>query len=138
MSEPERLYVIKPLTDEWNKHVRPGTAVYRYNGHTYGCIRPGGIAVSLEPNQTPFFEVPARSVFPRQLPDRIILPGSVPSAQEAVDALVKWCGTNWEPDFVCAVCSGTSPDCSEPIDVDGCDHGWDCPWLAVLAVANCG
>lgn len=42
--------------------INPGTEIYRYDGHTYGCISPDGVAVSFEDGKTPFFEVPADSV----------------------------------------------------------------------------
>lgn len=35
-----------------------GEIVYEYKGHTYGCIRWPGIAVSREPGETPFMEIP--------------------------------------------------------------------------------
>lgn len=38
--------------------VERGTVVYRYSGVTYGCIGPDGLAVTLEPDTTPFFELP--------------------------------------------------------------------------------
>lgn len=137
MGVDDRYIVAKPLTDPWNQHVAVGTVVYRYHGYTYGVIAPGGVAVSLKPGETPFFEVPASSLSPEPVPDRMsIVPVSEVTPQEAVDAMVKWCGRNWEPDMVCPMCGGLSPDCSEPIDVDGCEHGWDCPWLLVLAVAE--
>lgn len=41
--------------------INPGTPVYSYDGHTYGCISPDGIAVTFD-GKEPFFEVPANSV----------------------------------------------------------------------------
>ena len=38
--------------------VQKGTIVYKYMGHTYGCITPAGIAVSRKDQQLPFFELP--------------------------------------------------------------------------------
>lgn len=73
MNEP--LTVVKELTDDWNRHVTVGTTVYRFHGYTYGCIGFGGIAVSLEPDTHPFFEVPADAVDPEQLPDRVMIGG---------------------------------------------------------------
>lgn len=35
-----------------------GEEVYIFNGPTYGCIGPDGIAVSLDPDTGPFFEIP--------------------------------------------------------------------------------
>jgi hypothetical protein len=43
-----------------------GTLVYKFFGCTYGCIAPGGIAVSLVPDQIPFFELPEDAVSWRQ------------------------------------------------------------------------
>lgn len=39
-----------------------GLVVYRFDGHTYGCIGPTGLAVSNEPNHGPFFEVPVKAL----------------------------------------------------------------------------
>lgn len=38
-----------------------GTKVYEYLGCTYGCIGDGE-AVSLEPDQTPFMEIPLDAI----------------------------------------------------------------------------
>lgn len=56
------------LTKTIDKSVQPwmdptevykkGTIVYHYYGVTYGCIGPNGVAVSLQPDTNPFFEVP--------------------------------------------------------------------------------
>ena len=35
-----------------------GSIVFEYGGCTYGCISSNGIAVTLKPDKTPFFEVP--------------------------------------------------------------------------------
>lgn len=43
------------LTRDFKK----GETVYEYYGHTYGCIGPGGIPVSEEPDTNPFFELPS-------------------------------------------------------------------------------
>ena len=37
--------------------------VYRFDGYTYGCISPGGIACSLD-GAFPFFELPRSAVDP--------------------------------------------------------------------------
>ena len=42
--------------------VKAGTKVYEYCGCTYGCVTPNGTAVALNPDQTPFFELPSNSV----------------------------------------------------------------------------
>ena len=39
-----------------------GLAVFAYLGCTYGCISDNGVAVCLEPNSSPFTEIPAESV----------------------------------------------------------------------------
>jgi hypothetical protein len=39
------------------KNMEAGTVVYHYFGPTYGCISDG-TAVTFEPNETPFFELP--------------------------------------------------------------------------------
>jgi hypothetical protein len=44
------------------KDVKAGTKVYVYTGCTYGCITPDGTAVTLVPNQLPFFELPNDSL----------------------------------------------------------------------------
>lgn len=54
--------ILFDLHDEWNDGVKAGDVVYRFDGYTYGCISPGGIAVTMEPDKHPFFEVPAISV----------------------------------------------------------------------------
>jgi hypothetical protein len=46
------------------KSVPQGAIVYAYGGCTYGCISEAGIAVSFEPEQTPFFQVPRDAVEP--------------------------------------------------------------------------
>ena len=41
--------------------IEAGEVVYRYYGITYGCIGPGGVAVTRKPPhqpQLPFFQVP--------------------------------------------------------------------------------
>lgn len=42
--------------------IEEGTIVFEFLGTTYGCISPGGIAVSIKPHTNPFFEVPLDSV----------------------------------------------------------------------------
>jgi hypothetical protein len=42
--------------------VKKGTVVYEYNGYTYGCVSPGGVACTLQKGQTPFFELPYDSI----------------------------------------------------------------------------
>jgi hypothetical protein len=51
----------------WLKEDYPkGKTVYEYNGATYGCISNAGVAVSMRPNKTPFFEIP-KDALPNQL-----------------------------------------------------------------------
>lgn len=50
------------MADGAIKRVPKGVIVYPYGGCTYGCISDGGIAVSFEPGETPFFEVPRDAV----------------------------------------------------------------------------
>ena len=35
-----------------------GEELFQYYGATYGCITPDGVAVTEQPDQTPFFEMP--------------------------------------------------------------------------------
>ena len=39
-----------------------GDEVYRFDGHTYGCIGPGGVACSFDQGAGPFFEVAANAL----------------------------------------------------------------------------
>ena len=39
-----------------------GTAVWMYEGATYGCVRPDGLAVTAKAAETPFFEIPRNAV----------------------------------------------------------------------------
>lgn len=43
-------------------NIPPGTPVWSYDGHTYGCITPEGIAVTAKQAETPFFELPQDAV----------------------------------------------------------------------------
>lgn len=43
-----------------------GKVVYKYYGCTYYCITPKGIAVTNEPDKTPFYEIPRDSVVWKQ------------------------------------------------------------------------
>lgn len=47
-----------------DRDMREGEAVYRFSGVTYGCLGPNGIAVSAEPDATPFFEMPRDALAP--------------------------------------------------------------------------
>lgn len=58
----DRLRVTRTVTPDecdWlEASIDCGRVVYRYHGITYGCISDGGIAVTYEPDKTPFFELP--------------------------------------------------------------------------------
>ncbi len=50
---------VKSEDFHWNPpNLSGGQVVYEYTGYTYGCISPTGIAVTLVPDETPFFELP--------------------------------------------------------------------------------
>ncbi len=67
MTDPNKLAVVTFETTrlvsttecQWlDEDVKAGTKVFKYNGFTYGVIGPRGIAVSRQPNEGPFFELP--------------------------------------------------------------------------------
>ncbi len=39
-----------------------GEVVYKYDGHTYGCITHSGEAFTEQPGQLPFFELPYNAI----------------------------------------------------------------------------
>jgi len=46
-----------------NEDIKNGTFVYKFHGHTYSCIGPDGIAVTLSSEgDNPFFELPYNSL----------------------------------------------------------------------------
>ncbi len=45
-----------------NKSLKKGEIVYRYMGNTFGCISSDGVAVSIEKDKKPFFELPENAV----------------------------------------------------------------------------
>ena len=52
--------------DDWldgqpSPEFTPGMVVHEYKGATYGCVRDG-VAVTLEPGVTPFYELPQDAV----------------------------------------------------------------------------
>jgi hypothetical protein len=51
----------KPIS-EYKNDYPIGSIFYEYTGCTYGCISRDGVAVTLIPDATPFFEVPKDSV----------------------------------------------------------------------------
>lgn len=56
--------VVTPKECDWlHRTYLPGDTVYEFNGATYGCIdRNNGLAVTEEPGEHPFFELPWDSV----------------------------------------------------------------------------
>lgn len=63
MSERAVTYVLDRAVSQqecpWlDSEIPSGSIVYRYDGYTYGCIGPDGIAVTHSPGVEPFFEVP--------------------------------------------------------------------------------
>ena len=66
MSSKTKFKIRRKLTTNechWlDNDIEKGTIVYHYGGATYGCISAVGIAVSMEPNKEPFFEVPFSAV----------------------------------------------------------------------------
>ena len=56
-------FTLKPTDYHWlTQTYEKGTLVYLYTGQTFGAVSARGVAVSLEPNKTPFFEVPKSAV----------------------------------------------------------------------------
>lgn len=57
----DKLKVTRKVTQEecdWlDEDIEEGTVVYEYSGCTYGCCGDGR-PVTMEPGQTPFFEMP--------------------------------------------------------------------------------
>lgn len=62
----EELVLVRAVTRAecpWlSADIEEGVRVFAYRGCTYGCIGPAGIAVTSEPDETPFFEVPFDAV----------------------------------------------------------------------------
>lgn len=68
MTTPPRFVLTKTV----DKSIQPwmdddecypaGTVVYFYTGCTYGCIGSSGMAVTINPDVEPFFEVPRDAV----------------------------------------------------------------------------
>lgn len=65
---PEKLQITRDVTKSecpWlDADVPAGSVVYSYTGATYGCVGPDGLAVTLEPDTTPFFQVPRDAIKP--------------------------------------------------------------------------
>lgn len=61
-----RMTLIRDVTKEecpWLAHdMKQGTYVYTYHKHTHGCIGPGGLPVTLEDDQPPYFELPINAL----------------------------------------------------------------------------
>lgn len=54
-----------PASEEHNylgRDVKEGEIFYRFNQHTYGCVRFPGVALSVEQGEYPFFEFPGDAV----------------------------------------------------------------------------
>lgn len=62
-----RLQLIRDVTQKecsWLPHTFwEGDWVYEYEGCTYGCITPNGIAITIIPDKTPFYEIPLSAVY---------------------------------------------------------------------------
>lgn len=60
------LVLTRDLTQQecpWLDHDLPaGTRFWTYEGHTYGCVTPKGVAVTAKLAESPFFEVPLNAV----------------------------------------------------------------------------
>jgi len=58
--------VIRDITKKecsWlDRDIKKGETVYKYWGHTYGCISPNGVAIVFVKGETPFYEVPKDAV----------------------------------------------------------------------------
>ncbi len=54
--------VTKEECDWLDQNLPQGTELYLYEGCTYGCISETGVAVTREPDTTPFFEVPTVAI----------------------------------------------------------------------------
>ncbi|TGP29083.1 hypothetical protein EN828_10290 [Mesorhizobium sp. M2D.F.Ca.ET.185.01.1.1] len=69
--EPTKFKLTRDVTrDEclWlDADIAAGTIVYSYSGYTYGCIGPGGRAVTLE-RDGPFVELPRNALGDATIP----------------------------------------------------------------------
>ena len=45
-----------------DKDMKKGAEVFKYKGHTYGCISYSGVACTMEDGKEPFFELPVDSI----------------------------------------------------------------------------
>lgn len=58
----KKLKIIRDVTIKeccWlENNILKDTIVYIYDGYTYGCITSNGIAVTINYNEHPFFEIP--------------------------------------------------------------------------------
>lgn len=63
---PKTLVLTRPVTIAecpWlDADLAEGTVVWSYDNCTYGCVSPGGIAVTAKAAETPFFEVPEDAI----------------------------------------------------------------------------
>lgn len=68
MQTGRTLRVTRPVQiDDWldgtpAPEFAPGMVVHEYKGATYGCVTSAGVAVTMEPGVTPFYEVPRDAV----------------------------------------------------------------------------
>ena len=66
MYDPKKLRMTRNVTQaecKWlDRDLKEGEVVFEYDGHTYGCVTPTGVAVTMQRNKLPFFEVPGDSV----------------------------------------------------------------------------
>lgn len=55
--------VITQMECPWlDVDIPAGTQLWTYDGHSYGCVSPGGVAVTAKAAETPFFEIPKDAI----------------------------------------------------------------------------
>lgn len=63
----QKLQILREITQDecpWLDVTLPkGLEVYRYFGNTHGIIGPAGVAVTLKPDESPYFEVPLTAIY---------------------------------------------------------------------------
>lgn len=66
MSDISKMVLTRDVTTTecpWlDRDLKAGEVVFRYPRYTYGCVSILGIAVTVEADATPFFEVPKNAV----------------------------------------------------------------------------
>ena len=45
-----------------DRNYKKGEILFEYDGYTYGCISPNGIACSDKDQETPFYEIPKNAL----------------------------------------------------------------------------